>query len=416
VIQKYCLESSQANFSSHSRRQGHKRILLDDSRGLQQYGEPRYRVFLVDCMRNEVEDFVDHSGGTVFIYFCVNDDLTRKLSNRENEPVSFSVEIQCRGMVCRTESGILDHEKLNTKPERKKFEAAWRLFKKEFRVETKSRLLMVLVQSGQDFELGEVSCSRVAEKSVKSDGSTTLLEFFHGNTPLSSIPAQPSGLSSYSQCGIFTAVENRVKNKECYTYTEGVGTVGPSFIDDDLEAALAISHGDLELQRALALIDTDEVAAISQIKSEDLELQRALTLSMQACAGAPFYHDSPGWVISPRLAASQHEENLNDAIERSLQDQNIRVESVIDLVSDTEEASVIFPKRSGIETCSQHDVIDLRDDEIGDGPVTNNACLTKDITATVENMDNAQGHNVRHVTTEEKRRLTAQAAMKRISS
>ncbi|CAD7962685.1 unnamed protein product [Amoebophrya sp. A120] len=60
-------------------------------------------------------------------------------------------------MSCRTSAGLIAHKTVENQ-EREKFKAVWRRYEAEFENETKSRLLMVLVQSGMDFELGHVSC------------------------------------------------------------------------------------------------------------------------------------------------------------------------------------------------------------------------------------------------------------------
>ena len=103
---------------------------------------PSFRLVQISCLKK--------AGGTVFLYLCINDSSLSKGSG-----LSFSVEIRCRGMSCRTEEGLVQHE---TVAKSKKFEAAWRKFDIDYPFESQSRLLAVVFQSGQDSEFGGIVC------------------------------------------------------------------------------------------------------------------------------------------------------------------------------------------------------------------------------------------------------------------
>lgn len=115
-------------------RQGQQKILLETK---------SHRIVQIDCLGN--------SGGAFFVYLCC-----APLSGVVT-PISFRVVSRCRGMSCRTVDGLLEHE---TIAKGKKFEASWRQYQVNFENESKSRLLMVLYQSGQDTEMGSVTCSQ----------------------------------------------------------------------------------------------------------------------------------------------------------------------------------------------------------------------------------------------------------------
>eukprot|EP00980_Cylindrotheca_fusiformis_P003396 scaffold756_cov133-Cylindrotheca_fusiformis.AAC.3 len=123
---------------------GHK-ILLEDL---------FYRLLQIKC------------SGTVFLYLLLNRSELEK-QGLEKFGVSFRVQAKCRGMLCRTEQGIQQHE---TIAKGKKFQAAWRQYNCDFICEKKSRLLLVLVQSGQDTEFHSIDCSRMPRSTKNVSG------------------------------------------------------------------------------------------------------------------------------------------------------------------------------------------------------------------------------------------------------
>jgi len=243
ALQKFCL-------SQHgpSRKQGKQRILLAD---------PMYRLVQIDCL--------DSGAGTVFLYLCINSDELRKGGHSE-AGVSFSVKATCRGMSCRTESGLLKHE---TVAKMQKFEAAWRSFAADLVGERKSRLLMVFFQSGVDYEFGSIDCKQIPtprKLGSAASGQVGTLDSFLGREP------ESSAAREYSERGIF----NPVEGNEAFELVENM----KSSVDEEHERALAVTRGDLEIQQVLEL-SKQQTAADS-----DAALQRALALSLANTGGA----------------------------------------------------------------------------------------------------------------------------------
>ena len=86
VLKTFCFPR-QPNFKTNK---GRKKILLDDRDGIRLYGEPRYRIFQVDCLAS--------GGGVVFVYLCVNKTLLDD-SGITNFSRNFEMEATCRGML-----------------------------------------------------------------------------------------------------------------------------------------------------------------------------------------------------------------------------------------------------------------------------------------------------------------------------
>lgn len=148
VLQKYffgqkVMSLSNAGTSRHVGTQGTKSVLLE-CRVNKSY---LYRILRIDCLAG--------GGGTVLLFLVVNDELI----SMKSEEISFSIEINCRGMVCRSVEGLENHEVIT---KGKKFEAAWRRFSLSFFGENKSRLLVAVVQGGQDYQLGSIKCIKSA--------------------------------------------------------------------------------------------------------------------------------------------------------------------------------------------------------------------------------------------------------------
>ncbi|CAD7949985.1 unnamed protein product [Amoebophrya sp. A25] len=105
-------------------------------------------------------------GKTVFVYFVVDESAVG------NVDVSVEVTALCRGMSCRTAEGLIAHE---TVAKGERFQAAWRKYTVRFEHEIRSRLLMVLVQSGMDCEMGIMSCRSVEPTSSAATTSSSFL-------------------------------------------------------------------------------------------------------------------------------------------------------------------------------------------------------------------------------------------------
>jgi len=289
VLHKFCMESTivPSPYYANNQRQGQKIILLD--------GAPRFRVFLIDCTGRGGSESSEEAGGVVFFYLFVNDSLVNR--SEKNDGVSFSMNAKCRGMVCRTEEGLLEHEKMVDVAPRKKFVAAWRQYKRDFAGETMSRLLMVLVQSGQDceFRVSDASCCKLRSGNVlgsvqkKEDGY--LKDYFRRAKPF---PTHSLAClnDDYTKRGIFAQVVNEIKEKNDYIYPDTntsidmtIASGAHHFVDSELENILSISRRDTELQRVLEMSKqhntNSSVTAAGQGYSEDLDLQRAIEMSKQ---------------------------------------------------------------------------------------------------------------------------------------
>lgn len=144
AMQQFCFGKNvvslrNAGTSRHRGEQGTRTVLMECTANTSFL----FKILRIDCLAA--------AGGTVLLYLIVNDE-----TNQRPKDISFSIEINCRGMICRTASGLAQHEVIS---KGKKFEAAWRRFSLSFTGESKSRLLAAVVQSGQDYQLGSVKCS-----------------------------------------------------------------------------------------------------------------------------------------------------------------------------------------------------------------------------------------------------------------
>lgn len=378
VLQTFCLRPNPSLVADWGQnQQGRKKLLLDDTGGTQKYGEPTFRVFQIDYLANR--------GGVVFVYLCVNEQLLRE-KKLENLNLCPSIEVKCRGMMCRIKSGFVDHE---TIAKGKKFQAAWRGFKCDFSGENKSRLLMILVQSGQDSELGEVTC-RMGRKLSESDGKETTVKE-NALTAMLSVKPMVVEKDNYEAAGVFHGVDLPVNG---YNHIFGpvacsasAGLLGDqSNLDMEMERALALSRDDTELQRALELskggpgrtsADDQSVVAI------DVDLQRALEESTQAngkvVGVSSFDSDLQKAIAASTGPSSSCASELERAIQLSLQGCK-RPTSVQPATIDLVDTIVSTQKRQKV-----NETITI-DDEDDSGQV---------------------------VSVEDKRRLAAEAAAKR---
>lgn len=370
VLQTFCL-------SRHAPRtkQGIQRVVLDD---------PMCRLVQVDCLGN--------GGGTVFLYLCINQEEIQKQGLAESG-VSFSVQANCRGMSCRTENGLPHHE---TIAKGKKFEAAWRRYTCDFIGEKKSRLLLVLFQSGQDNEFGSIACKRIATPAkLSSKQINTLDSFLQLDPELTS--------ESYIERGIFNCVDgDSACNSAAIDYLGGT----QEGFDDELEKALALSRRDMELQQALQLSRQGE-SGRHDAAQVDVDLRRALELSMVDSAGGnvefvastesdsskPVDQDPARMATESKNPAGEtstisYEEELATAIQLSMKESNQSTQSKVgvDEMVDLTEESVLSKRRK-----------------------------VNDDTAKNDNASDDGKLQEKHVDLSEKRRLAAEAAMKRFS-
>ena len=99
VLQRYCfgekvMSLSNAGTSAHRGFQGTKTVLMEEKVGKTYL----FKVFRVDCLAQ--------GGGTVLLYLVVNDEC---ITSSEKDAISFSIEVNCRGMICRTADGLEKH-------------------------------------------------------------------------------------------------------------------------------------------------------------------------------------------------------------------------------------------------------------------------------------------------------------------
>ena len=246
-------------------RQGQKKILWQN---------PHYRVVQINCFGNR--------GGTVFVYLCA--------SPSAEDPVSLGVEATCRGMSCRVEAGLLDHETL---AKGKKFEAAWRKFKCDIIGQTKSQLLMVLYQSGQDTEMGSIIVKPVYTLGNGSNtrpkpkmASTTLDRYWKTNT---------------------TGNGDSANNEEDTYEYKLQGVFNPIRIDDDTFLHCGVNREVFESSsRAISMSGQGQYHPDGELLDGDAELQQALALSRQG-------HGVP-----------DDSKDLEEALKRSCQDKEGR--------------------------------------------------------------------------------------------
>jgi len=125
------------------------------------HGESLFKIYR--------SDFLADSGGTVLVYLVVNRDfLTHLDPSQQLRTISFTIEVNCRGMICRTANGLENHVVIS---KGKKFEAAWRRFNLKFEGETQSRLLVAITQAGEDYQMGSINCTMIDQKNISASGS-----------------------------------------------------------------------------------------------------------------------------------------------------------------------------------------------------------------------------------------------------
>jgi len=335
-------------------------------------------------------------------------------------------------MVCRTESGFLKHETI-TKV--KKFEAAWRKYEALFPKECRTRLLAVLVQSGQDSEMGHVCFNQ------KQEGQKVGVGTFQTKMDVSGTLSSQNRADDFDALGIFHGNQGELSKGERATMF-GPRPSGLSFatrrslvsLDDfdlELERALALSRGDIEMKEVLELskLDTGPISpsvfqSTAVAGSDDAQLQLALERSKMETSAK----------TDPINDAIYGNNGVIEAIKRSLE----RAKQYTDGADDAE---VIELDGNGGEKESPKDrkpfpnkrqrvaepVIEI----IDDGSIDDNDESSKDLpleTADVgtakkttgndsrQGKSNEKGGKAEAILLEEKRRLAAKAAEMRLRS
>jgi Calpain family cysteine protease len=291
-----------------------ERVLAEDPNAAM-YGEPRYRVYQIDRLEKQ--------GGVVFVYLCVNHRLRKRQGDMgESVNLHISLDATCRGMMCRTEAGFVSHE---TVAKGKKFQANWRKFTCAFPHERQTRLLMVLVQTGQDSEMGTIKCHCNESASAEKGGKVQTLLTSSGDL----LPVKETlGSISYEKFGIFNGIctESEMLCESMFSsgnQGDDYGMHVPGGFDLDLELALASSRGDIELQEALAqsklearhdgglVNQSEESVCMSEEQAVHLALERSK-------AELPGASTVAGTCLTLRDHQTCEDRELQEAIRRSL--------------------------------------------------------------------------------------------------
>ena len=238
VTQQFCfgrkvVSLGVAGTSRHRGVHGQKNIIFERKLG----GSYLFRIVRVDCLAGD--------GGTVLLYLDVNDaNVSLMNQSQVEDAMSFSLELNCRGMSCRTANGIEKHEVIS---KGKKFEAAWRRFTIDFTLEIKSRLLCVLVQSGQDYQVGSIKCkSHCSKKMVSVETSQKKLQSRHA-------------YDNYDEYGIFASTKTplRFLSNDNHTYRP----VHSEF-NTDSQLALALQKSREDFERGMSRKDDNPIISL----------------------------------------------------------------------------------------------------------------------------------------------------------
>lgn len=280
AIQKYCFGEKIMSFghfgtSFHRGSQGKTTVLMEAKNDYSFL----FKVVQVECMSG--------GGGTVLLYLLVNDELYSQMSTTQD--ISFTIEINCRGMVCRTLAGLQQHETIS---KGEKFKAAWRRFSLSFTSESRSRLLAAVVQGGQDYQLGSIKAKPISKK---ADSSGPMSKFISLDADEAS--SKNDKYSRYGEFGIFSTV---VTNPALIAKMNRIG--GFAMEDQELALALQKSKQDFDSKTPIDLCGDDhnedknslDAAIMASImeqqkthtsrKQEDTydeELEKAIALSLQ---------------------------------------------------------------------------------------------------------------------------------------
>lgn len=280
AIQKYCFGDKvvafgQVGTSFHRGSQGQTTVLMEAKSDYSFL----FKVVQVDCLSG--------GGGTVLLYLLVNDELYLNMSSRQSKSISFSIEINCRGMVCRTASGLQQHETIS---KGEKFKAAWRRFSLSFVSERRSRLLAAVVQGGQDYHLGSVKA-----EPIENEDRFGPMEKFVGLNQDASLKKEKDKYASYHDFGMFSTVATNSILLAKMTQLRGNTQEDP-----ELTLALKKSRQDFDSKSPIDLRDDDDHSIDAVIMASIIDQQQAHTSNSK-------YTDA------------YYDEDLKKAIELSLQ-------------------------------------------------------------------------------------------------
>ena len=266
AIHKFCSEGkvmslSNAGTSQHIGIQGTTSVLLE-CRVNKSY---LYRILRIDYL------------GTVLLLIVVNDE---NLSTKSEE-ISFSIEINCRGMVCRSADGLENHEVIT---KGKKFEAAWRRFSLSFVGENRSRLLAAVVQGGQDYQVGSIKCIKSYARPAATGPMTKYINSMKPSDRVISMDKY----QKYEDFGVFASVDTppTILRAECvdlsstFPYPKKKGenltiktTELPGIDQDAIDQDAAIMAS---ITENICGVDATET-----LHSFDQDLEKAIALSLK---------------------------------------------------------------------------------------------------------------------------------------
>ena len=362
--------------SRYRRQQGYKKIILDDKEGKRMHKEPLFRVFQIDYLGN--------NGGVVFVYLAVNNSLVERRGIKDFS-ISLNVEARCRGMICRTADGLLQHE---TIAKGKKFEAAWRKYDASYDGMTKSRLLMVLVQSGASTEMGTITVKKIATRCGGLSRDNTL------NAYLNVSESSKADLDDYEAYGIFNAVDfndSSMFQQEAACRSEAVVIGTNVYVDPELEKA--------ELQKAIELSSNLQH---HQSHNFDRDLEAAIAASLLK----PTKDTNRTTTRESADSEISYSRDLQLAMKLSAQDKscNINTVEVVDFLS--------LPAEKTSASC------ETNEDSINSSSLvetTRNGQDNIKASSIVPKENQTHVNTNDEITITEKRRLAAEAAMKRFT-
>jgi hypothetical protein len=267
ALQKFCfggkvMSLSNAGTSRHIGMQGTKSVLLECKVNKSYF----YRILRVDCLAG--------GGGTVLLFLAVNDECLPTKS----EEISFSIEINCRGMVVRSSNGLENHDVIT---KGKKFEAAWRRFSLSFAGENKSRLLAAVVQGGQDYQLGSIICRKLEA----GPSATGPLSKYMNSTKPSDRVLLIDKFQKYEDFGVFASVESlNVLRAECVELSSTFSD--PTTRDKNITISSTelsgIGQDDNATIMASIMENTGGIDATETLSSCDQDnLEKAIALSLK---------------------------------------------------------------------------------------------------------------------------------------
>ena len=241
VMNKFCfggrvMSLGSLGTSRHRGTQGNKTVLME----MRANKSFLFKVLRIDCLAG--------GGGTVLLYLIVNNQSMSQMKQfLDQDTISFNIEINCRGMVCRTDRGMETHEVIS---KGKKFEAAWRRFSLTFSRETQSRLLASVVQGGQDYQMGSIKCTQGQESSSTVSGPMS--KYIDLQKPPTQSSNDKGRFSNYDEFGLFSSMDtppnifeggciNLAVAKPTHSYAKQTEPINLIDQSSNLEAAIMAS-------------------------------------------------------------------------------------------------------------------------------------------------------------------------------